>query len=137
MSKQNTSENHKIQVNMAALLILIASADESTVESETHIIKDIISDFFELDLKNTQSVINDAEIIISQSTDLYHIADFLNSVFTTQDKVDLLYCIFEVAFADKEFHYKERHLINQIVNIMNIKRADLIKAKREHRDLLL
>ena len=43
----------------------------------------------------------------------------------------------ELAFADKEFHYMERHMINQIMNIMNIDKTEIIKAKKNLRDLLL
>ena len=137
MSKQNEIENHKISTHTAALLLLIASADESIEDSESHIINDIISDFFKLNKEMTRLVIKDAKQIIKESTDIYHIANYLNSVFDREDKVDLLYCIFEVAFADKEFHYMERHMINQIMNIMNIDKTEIIKAKKDLNDLLL
>ena len=137
MSKQNEIEKHKIATNTAALLLLIASADESIDNSEIHIINDIITDFFKSDKNTTQVIIKDAKILIQESTDIYHIANYLNSVFDREDKVDLLYCIFEVAFADKDFHYMERHMINQIINIMNIDKTEIIKAKKNLRDLLL
>ncbi len=137
MSKQNERENHKISTHTAALLLLIASADESIENSESYIINDIITDFFKLNKEMTELVIQDAKQIIQKSTDIYHIANYLNSVFDREDKVDLLYCIFEVAFADKEFHYMERHMINQIMNIMNIDKTEIIKAKRDLNDLLL
>ena len=137
MSKQNEIENYKISTHTAALLVLIAFADQSMEDSEKNIINNIISDFFELDKETTQNVIKDANYIIEESTDIYHIANYLNSVFDRKDKIDLLYCIIEVAFADKEFHYMERHIINQIMNIMNINKSEIIKAKRDLKNLLL
>ena len=137
MSKQNETENYRISTHTAALLLLIASADESIEETEKNIINDIIADFFKLDEETTQDVIKDANLIIEESTDIYHIANYLNSVFNRNDKVNLLYCIIEVAFYDKEFHYLERHMINKIMNVMNINKAEIIKAKRDLNDLLL
>ena len=137
MSKQNERENYKISIHTAALLLLIASVDESFEDSEKYIINDIISDFFELNEKTTKNIIKDANKIIEKSTDIYHIANYLNSVFDREDKVDLLYCIVEVAFSDKKFHHMERHMINQIMNILNIDKTEIIRAKKKLNDLLL
>lgn len=137
MSKQNEKEKNKISTHTAALLILIASADESIEDSEKNIIADIIAEFFELNKEKTEDTIQCANLLIEESTDIYHIAGYLNSVFNREDKIDLLYCIIEVAFADKEFHFMERHLINQIMNIMNINKDEIIKAKSDLKDMLL
>ena len=37
----------------------------------------------------------------------------------------------EVAYADKELHFKEQYFIKQIADILNIERHDLIKSKLE------
>ena len=55
----------------------------------------------------------------------------LNQKFSYQDKLDFICCIFEVAYADKELHFKEQHFIKQIADILNIERHDLIKSKLE------
>ena len=55
----------------------------------------------------------------------------LNENFTYQDKLDFVFCIFEVAHIDNELHFKEQHLIKQISNILNIENHDLIKIKIE------
>ena len=126
MSKKNASEKHKIKTHTAALLLMIVSADENIQVIEESIVRNIISDFFNTSIDETNKIINEANILIRNSTDTYHIANYLNSTFNREEKINFLYCIFEVAYSDKDFHYMERHLINQITNIMNIKKSDLL-----------
>ena len=56
---------------------------------------------------------------------------------TSQDLIDLLCCIFEVAYADENLHFMERHIIKKIVNILNIDNEDMIKANKNIKDYLI
>ena len=54
-----------------------------------------------------------------------------------KDKIDFIYCIYEVAHIDDNFDYLERHVINQILNILNIDKEQIkIIQKDVRKDLL-
>ena len=69
--------------------------------------------------------------MIEKSTDIYATASLLNEELSPDEKLELLYCIFEVAYSDENFHFMERHQINQIANILNINKDKAIKVKKE------
>ena len=123
--------NEKLQLYTTALMLQIASADGKVDSSEINIIKDIISDFFQIDKSKTDQLIQNSERITEKMTDIYDIASFLNDSFNYQDKIDLLSCYFEVAYADGNLHFLERHTIKQIANVLNINREQLKGAQEE------
>ena len=73
---------------------------------------------------------------LKNSTSFFKYGQILNENFSYQDKLDFIYCIFEVAFSDNELHFREQYLIKQIASILNIENQDLIKTKLELKNYL-
>ena len=124
-------EHINIKNATAILLLSIANADNIIEKSEIKLIKDIVMDFFSIESEESYSIIENAMIEFKKSTSYFEYAQTLNENFTYQDKLDFVFCIFEVAHIDNELHFKEQHLIKQISNILNIEHHDLIKIKIE------
>jgi len=124
-------EHNNIKNAAAILLLSIANADNIIEKSELKIIKEIIQDFFSIDNEEVFAIIQNAIIELKQSTSYFEYAQILNKKFSYQDKLDFIFCIFEVAHIDDELHFKEQHLIKQISSILNIEHHDLIKIKIE------
>ena len=124
-------EHNNIKNATAILLLSIANADNIIEKSEIKIIKEIIQDFFSIDNEETFLIIENAVIELKQSTSYFEYAQILNQNFSYKDKLDFVFCIFEVAHIDDELHFKEQHLIKQISSILNIEHHDLIKIKIE------
>ena len=131
MILNDNNKDYKIQVYTCALMIIIASADENLEAEEIDVIKDIISDFYSLEIEIIEKIIKDAQIVINDSIDIYQIASFINKELSKQDKIDLIYCIFEIAYSDNNLHFMEKHLIDKIANIFNLNKSEIFKAKKE------
>jgi len=126
------NKEHTNIKNAAAILLLsIANADNIIEKSEIKVIKDIIEDFFSIETEKSYSIVQNAIIELKKSTSYFEYAQILNEKFSYQDKLDFIFCIFEVAHIDNKFHFKEQHLIKQISSILNIEHHDLIKIKIE------
>lgn len=126
----NNSE-YKIQLYTTSLMLLIASADNNLENEELDIIKNHLIKIFDIDEVSYKKLIKDGYNTIKESTDIYELGSFINASLNNQEKIELLLCIFEVAYSDKDFHFMERHQINQIVNILNINKDKALKAKKE------
>ena len=126
------NKEHTNIKNAATILLLsIANADNIIEKNEIKIIKDIVQDFFSIESEESYSIIENSMIELKQSTSYFEYAQILNENFTYQDKLDFVFCVFEVAHIDNELHFKEQHLIKQISSILNIEHHDLIKIKIE------
>ena len=124
-------EHINIKNSATILLLSVANADYNIEKEEIKLIKEIIQDFFSIDTKETYKIVEQAIIDFKKSTSLFEYAQILNEHFTYQDKVDFIFCIFELAYVDKELHFMEQHLIKKIADILNVERQDLIKTKLE------
>ena len=123
-------------ISSTCLLLSIAQSDDNLEKNEIDSIKEIISDFFNININKMDKIIDVSLENLENSTDLYEFAKELNTTFTYQDKVDFICCTFEVAFADGTLHYLEEFFIKKISNILNVEHKDLIKAKKELKLLL-
>ena len=124
-------EHINIKNSATILLLSVANADYNIEKEEIKLIKEIIQDFFSIDTKETYKIVEQAIIDFKKSTSLFEYAQILNEYFTYQDKVDFIFCIFELAYVDKKLHFMEQHLIKKIADILNVEHQDLIKAKLE------
>ena len=125
--------NEHLNIKNAAsiLLLSIANADNNIDKKELKLTKEIIKDFFSLTDNETYNLIEKAIIEHKQSTSYYEYAQILNKKFSYQDKIDFIFCIYEIGCIDNDLHYKEKHIIKQIANILSIEHKDLIKIKIE------
>ena len=104
--------------NAATILLLsVANADYRIEKEELKLTKEIIEDFFSIDKKEAYIVVENAINELKQSTSFFEYGQILNENFTYQDKIDFIFCVFEVAYADKELHFMEQHLIKKIADI--------------------
>lgn len=131
MILKDNNKDYKIEIYTSALMLMIASADEHVDDNEISTIKDIITDFYDTNMEMAEKILIDAYKVIEESTDIYQIGSFLNEKLSKQDKIDLICCIFEVAYSDKNLHFMEKHLVDKISNIFNLNRSELLKAKQD------
>ena len=123
-------------ISACCLLLAIANADEILDNKEIDNVKEIIIDFFNVEKSNIDNIISESQELLNNSTDIFEFGRNLNNQFSYQDKIDFICCTFEVAFIDGELHYLEEHAIKKISTILNVKHADIIKAKKEIKNYL-
>ena len=123
-------KQYKIQLYTTSLMLMVASADNNISNNEVEIIKKIITDFFRINEETSKDIISKSYNIIDEATDIYQIASFINKSFDREEKIRLIYSTFKIAYSDEEFHYMERHLINQIANILNLHKKEIVEIKK-------
>tara|TARA_X000001036_G_scaffold214654_1_gene201082 strand:- start:4617 stop:5030 length:414 start_codon:yes stop_codon:yes gene_type:complete len=129
MNKYNDSK--EIILSSTCLLLSIAHADDNIDKSELKIIDEIIKDFFNLEDKESQAVIIDAQEDLKQSTDYFSYGNQLNEYFSLTEKIDFISCIFEVAYSDGTYHYMEEHMIKKIAHMLHVENKDLVNVKMD------
>ena len=126
-------DKEHINIKKAATILLfsIANADNNIEKQEIQTIKEIIQDFFSIQSEEAYTIVQESILDFKDSTSFFKYGQILNDNFSYQDKLDFIFCVFEVAYSDNELHFKEQHLIKQISSILNIENQDLIKTKLE------
>lgn len=125
------TDSYEIQLSSTCLMMSVAMADEILEDGELNAINEILTDFFSITSEEATKLIEASKTKLEKSYDTYSIASTLVDNFSYSDRVDLICCIFEVAYADQDLHFMERHTIKQIASILQIDKLDLVRAKKE------
>ena len=94
-----TDKEH-INIKKAATILLfsIANADNNIEKQEIQTIKEIIQDFFSIKSEETYSIVQESILDFKDSTSFFKYGQILNENFSYQDKLDFIFCVFEVAY---------------------------------------
>ena len=133
---KDTNEK-QLKFYTASLMLKVASVDQIIKDEEIEIILDILCDFYKIEKEEASNIMAEAKKINDDSIDLYEAGSFINQSLCLQDKIDFIICIYEVAYADNNMHFLERHIINQILNVLNINRDQLKEIKDKVRKNLI
>ena len=131
MLKIKNTDREQLHLYTASLMLKIASADDVVEESEINVILDILCGFYKISDYRAKELITEAKKINDDSIDLYEVGSFINNSLSLKDKLDFISCIYEVAYADNNMHFIERHIIKQMINILNINKDELKKIKKD------
>ena len=134
---KNKKDKKTLILSTTSLLLKVASSDQIVKEKELHIIKEIICDFFTISNQESDSIISKAVKLNKDSIDLFEAGSYVNNNLSLQDKIDFILCIYEVAYIDDHFDFLERHMINQILNILNINKEQIKNIQKDVRNKLL
>ena len=136
-NSQNKKDEKKLIFTTTSLLLKVVSADQIIKKEELNIIKEIICDFFSIDIEEAERTISETVELNKESIDLFEAGSYVNETLTLQDKIDFILCIYEVAYIDDNLDFLERHVINQILNILNFNKDQIKSIQRDVRDKLM
>lgn len=120
---------HAYQLATAALLVEISRADRDIDESERNAVVRAVSNAFELDRKETQTLVELAEEEAEEATSLYEFTRLINSNFDHGQKQHVVEMLWQVAFADGHADEYEVHLIRRIADLIHVPHSGFIRAK--------
>lgn len=125
---------HRMQLAAAALLIETARADFNQGAEEEAALASLLSKSLRLDASEVQELINQATAQVDESTSLYEFTRVINDHYTPQQKQQLIYAMWTVAYADGDIDKYEEHLIRQVAELTYVAHEDYIRAKLRARD---
>ena len=133
---QETPEErqHRLQLAAAALLIETARADFTQGAEEEAALATLLSSSLRLDANEVQSLIIQAAAQVDESTSLYEFTRVINDHYTPQQKQQLIYAMWTVAYADGDIDKYEEHLIRQVAELTYVAHEDYIRANLRARD---
>tara|TARA_Y100000768_G_scaffold67926_1_gene47599 strand:- start:22707 stop:23159 length:453 start_codon:yes stop_codon:yes gene_type:complete len=130
----DTSDLASLNEACAALLVEIAFADKEFNTKEKQSLKESLIESYNLEEKDIEDIIRDAEKTVEDSTSLYEYTRKVNDEFGYNKKLTLLENLWKVAYADNILDKYEEHLIRKISDLIHISHSDYINIKLKVRD---
>lgn len=117
------------QLAAAALMIEVATIDESFDDTETHALTAELRRQFEVDADTLQQLVERARAERNDSTSLYQFTRLVNDAFSHEEKCQLMLGMWRVAFADGSLDKYEEHIIRRVSELIHIPHKDFIRTK--------
>jgi len=130
----DTTDLASLNEACAALLVEIAFADKEFNTEEKQSLKESLIESYNLEEKDIEDIIRDAEKTVEDSTSLYEYTRKVNDEFEYNKKLTLLENLWKVAYADNILDKYEEHLIRKISDLIHISHSDYINIKLKVRD---
>ena len=119
----------KLQLATAALLFEISKADFDMSEHELEQIKSLLNKQFDLSSAQLDELIDLAQSEVKQSTSLYDFTVLINDGYSLEDKKQVIYLLWQVAFADNVLHKYEEAMIRKVADLIYVPHQDFIAMK--------
>ena len=125
---------HTLILAATALMIEVARSDESKAGVELEVISEILVSKLGVDPIECQLIMGAAEEKSEEAHDLFQFTGLINQNFSKDEKKDLIYFMWKVAFADGNVDKYEDHIIRRISTLINLAHSDFIRLKLKARD---
>ena len=123
------TQQQKVQMACAALLLEISAADQHSSEAELALLHTILRETFQLDEPALEQLSRLAQQEAKSATSLYQFTSLVNTGFNYPQKTALLEQLWLMAFADNRLDSHEEHLIRRIADLLHLTHGDFIRAK--------
>lgn len=119
-----------LQLAAAAILFAVMDADGVRHEQELAVLREIISERFDLEGEALTALLKKAEAAEAESVDFYRFTSVLVRL-TEKERLHLVELIWEVVYADGELHELEDNLVWRIAELIGISNRDRVELRRK------
>ncbi|ALO46139.1 Protein YhgI [Pseudohongiella spirulinae] len=124
----------RLQLASAALMFELLKTDRHIDDRETHKLKEILTDRFQLPARQLQEIIELAEAESAAAVSLYEFTSLVNEHYDYDEKVQLIRHLWELAMADDDLDKYEEQMIRRTADLIYVSHSDFIKTKLAVRD---
>ena len=127
-------EDNSVLLSAIALLLEVSLADEIIDISEVETLKDVLLKEFDVDQKKIDDLISNAKKNQNSSTSLYEFTRKINDDYKFEDKKNLIFSMWKIAFADGNIDKYEEYVIRKVSDLIYISHPDFIESKQLARE---
>ena len=120
---------HVLRLAIAALLLEMTHMDGEVWPEQREAVETAVFEHFELAENETKELLELAEEERSESTDYYQFTSLINGNYTPEQKVSLVELLWRIAYANKDLHLYEEHLVRKIADLLHVPHSAFIAAK--------
>jgi uncharacterized tellurite resistance protein B-like protein len=129
VKESEESQQYRLNLVTAALLIETARADFTHDAQEQAAMEQLLSSSLKLDKHEVHELVVAAENKVDDATSLYEFTREINDRCSPDQKIQLIKAMWTVAYADGKLGKYEEHLIRQVADLIYVPHQDYIRSK--------
>ena len=121
--------NFEIELTASVLAYELARSDGEITEDELRVLMSEIQKIAKKVGKNKDEILKIVEVYSANSVSFHEFVEDINDNYSKQEKLDLLYFMWKMAYADNKLDVDEEKLIRRMANLIKIKDIEVLKLK--------
>lgn len=120
-----------LSIEMASTVLLceVMRADGKLDDQEIKKLSELISRRFKLNQDEISLLIKEAVTASENAIDFYQFTSKINSVYSIEEKIEMVKHLWLLALADGEVSAVEEHTIRRIADLLHLRQSEYIQAK--------
>jgi uncharacterized tellurite resistance protein B-like protein len=118
-----------IQTATCALFLEMAAADGEFSESEQDRVLSILKNDYDLSEEDAVALIEDTNLQLEQSIDLWQFTRRINQSFSNEEKIRIIQMLWQIVYADGTLDKHEHYLVRKLSTLLRLSHQELIDAK--------
>ena len=119
-----------LQLAAAALLVEAAVMDGTFGDEERTVVLRLLKDRFALTDDDATTLLNEAEVAIAESNELYTLTRTIKENFEHAERIELIEMLWHVAYADGELHDYESNLVRRLAGLLYVSDRESGEARK-------
>jgi uncharacterized tellurite resistance protein B-like protein len=125
-----------LQVAAAALLVEAALMDDTFDDSERATIEQLLTARFDLSADEVATLLDEARSQVTSSSQLFGFTRIIADAFDSDQRIELMEMLWQVAYADGELHDFEASLMRRLAGLLHVSDHDSGRARQAARTRL-
>ena len=121
--------NFEIELTASVLAYELARSDGEITEDELRVLMSEIQKIAKKVGKNKDEILKIVEVYSANSVSFHEFVEDINDNYSKQEKLDLLYFMWKMAYADNKLDVDEEKLIRRMADLIKIKDIEVLKLK--------
>ena len=119
----------EVELTACVLAYELARSDGNISNEELSILMNEIDSVSAKVGKEKEEIFKIIEIYSNDSVSFFEFIQDINKDYSKSEKLDLIYLMWKVAFADNKLDVDEERLVRRLADLINIKDIDVLKLK--------
>lgn len=124
------SNQRRLQLAAAAVLVEAASLDGQVDEAERRRIAEVLARHFQLPESEALELFEQASVLAQESVQLVGFARTLKDGFGPDERIQMIEMLWDVAYADGHLHEYEANLVRRIAGLIHVPDQDSGAARK-------
>lgn len=124
-----TRSDHELHLATAVLLVEVMRADPALGEPERLAVVRALARNFALGPGELDRLVELAHETARSANDFYRFTSVINDAWSHEQKVRMVECMWQVAYADGHLDAHENHLISKVAGLLHVTHGEYVAAK--------
>lgn len=129
LPSSDVSSEESLQLAMVALFMEMMTMDDICHDSERAAVLSLVKKCFSISTEQANVLMNAAELKRQQAVDYYQFTSVINKRCSTEEKIQLIQSLWQIAYADGKLDPQEEYLVRKMADLLGVAHTDFILAK--------